>query len=354
MGDEIISGPGNFLIAIGITVGLFVAGKLVLRGVIHHLEGISVRTSTRVDDHLVAALKATKSTLLFLFAAWIGAQWLELGGAEATVDRVGFFVVVLQLAIWAERFGLGLLFRYGRKRAGESGSIGAGIVWISYLLRVGLWSTVVLLIISNLGYDVTALIAGLGIGGIAIGLAMQNILGDLFASLSIVLDKPFEVGDFIIVGDLMGSVEKVGIKTTRVRSLSGEQLVFSNSDLLTSRIRNFKRMYERRVVFGFGVIYQTTPEHLEEIPRLVKGFVEEREMTRFDRAHFKGFGESSYDFEVVYYVLTPDYALYMDIQQMINLALVRAFAERGIEFAYPTRTLFLSGEGSRENSRQDP
>jgi small-conductance mechanosensitive channel len=171
---------------------------------------------------------------------------------------------------------------------------------------------------------------------------VQNILGDLFASLSIVLDKPFVVRDFIIVDEHLGEVEKIGIKTTRLRSLSGDQLIFSNSDLLNSRVRNFKRMYERRVPFTFGVIYQTTPEQLEAIPPMVKRIIEEIDNTRFDRAHFKNFGESSYDFEVVYFVVSPDYNVYMDIQQKINLGLCRGFAAAGIEFAYPTRTLFVT------------
>jgi len=163
-----------------------------------------------------------------------------------------------------------------------------------------------------------------------------------------VLDKPFVIGDFIIVGDLLGVVEKIGLKTTRVRSLSGEQLIFSNSDLLNSRLRNFKRMQERRVPFEFGVIYQTTPDQLEAIPPLIQSIIEGVEGLRFDRAHFKSFGDSSYDFEVVYYINTPDYNAFMDAQQTINLALCRAFAKRRIDFAYPTRTLYLHREKGGE------
>ena len=342
----------DFLIFLGLTIGLFFLGKLILGAGCRHLAKLSSRTETSIDDHLLDAFRKTKPFLLLLFVAWISAQWLDLGRAEKVIDRFGFFVVILQVALWVDRFVIGLIFQSGKKKTEDEGPSSAGILWVSYLVRVALWSTTFLLVISNLGYDVTALVAGLGIGGIAIGLAVQNILGDLFASLSIVLDKPFIVGDFIIVGDLLGSVEKIGINTTRVRSLSGEQLVFSNNDLLSSRIRNFKRMYERRVVFGFGVIYQTTPEQLEEIPQLVRSFVESEDQSRFDRAHFKGFGESSYDFEVVYYVLSPDFTIYMDIQQAVNLAIVRAFAERGIEFAYPTRTLYVDRSSGSEDSSE--
>ena len=169
-------------------------------------------------------------------------------------------------------------------------------------------------------------------------------MADLFASLSIALDQPFVIGDFIIVDDYLGTVENIGLKTTRVRSLSGEQLIFSNNDLLNSRIRNYKRMGERRVLFSFGVTYQTTYEQLKKIPDMVKATIESHADTRFDRAHFKEFGDSALNFEVVYFVLTPDYNEYMDIQQSINLSLVQQFEREGIEFAYPTQTLFLKKE----------
>jgi small-conductance mechanosensitive channel len=200
---------------------------------------------------------------------------------------------------------------------------------------------VVLFALDNVGIKVTALVAGLGVGGIAIALAVQNILGDLFASLSIVLDKPFVVGDFVILGEFMGNVEHVGLKTTRVRSLSGEQIVFSNNDLLSSRLRNFGRLRERRALFTLGVTYQTPREKLQKIPGMIKQAIESIEKTRFDRSHFKSYGAFSLDFETVYYVLGADYALYMDIQQKINLQIHEMFENEGIEFAYPTQTVFV-------------
>ncbi|MEJ2639124.1 MAG: mechanosensitive ion channel, partial [Desulfosarcinaceae bacterium] len=168
-----------------------------------------------------------------------------------------------------------------------------------------------------------------------------NILGDLFASFSIVLDKPFIIGDFIIVGDYMGTVEYIGLKTTRLRSLSGEQLIFSNTDLLGSRIRNYKRMYERRVVFSVAVVYQTPEEKLAAIPGMIREVVEAQTQVRFDRAHFKDFGAYALNFEVVYWIQSPDYNLYMDIQQTVNLSIFRRFNEAGIAFAYPSQTIFV-------------
>jgi small-conductance mechanosensitive channel len=246
-----------------------------------------------------------------------------------------------------------LLRTYVETRKGATPSSTVAILGLAgFFARVAVWTTVFLLVLDNFGIDITALITGLGIGGIAVALAVQNVLSDTFASISIILDKPFEVGDFIIVGDLLGVVENIGIKTTRVRSLSGEQLVFGNNDLLSSRIRNFKRMYERRVAFGFGVLYETPIEKLEWIPGMVREGIEALEQTRFDRAHFKGFGESSLDFEIVYYVLAPDYALYMDIQQKINLHIMREFAREGVDFAYPTRMLHVKRAG-REDAKAE-
>ncbi|MCB0033710.1 MAG: mechanosensitive ion channel family protein [Anaerolineales bacterium] len=224
---------------------------------------------------------------------------------------------------------------------------------LAFVAKFVIYSIVLLVALDNVpGVEITTLIASLGIGGVAVALAVQNILGDLFASLSISLDKPFVIGDFITVGDDAGQVEQIGLKTTRLRSISGEQLIFSNSDLLNSRVRNYKRMQERRIVFSFGVVYSTPAAQLEEIPRRVQEIIEQQENARFDRAHFKSFGNSSLDYEVVYYVLSNDYALYMTIQQAINLALYRLFQEQEIEFAFPTRTVYVN-QIKPEESRKE-
>jgi small-conductance mechanosensitive channel len=200
---------------------------------------------------------------------------------------------------------------------------------------------VLLLTLDNLGIDITALVAGLGIGGVAVALAVQNILGDLFASLSITLDRPFVIGDFLIVGDFMGSVEYIGIKSTRLRSLSGEQIIISNSDLLGSRVRNYGRMHERRVVFVTSITYETPEEHLERIPGLIREIIESQPNTRFDRSHFARHAAASLDFETVYYVLSPNYNQYMDTQQAVNIRLHRELKQLGVEFAYPTQKLYV-------------
>lgn len=253
--------------------------------------------------------------------------------------------VLLQVGVWG-----GVLVREGVERrfdaeADPSRRTGATVIKLMGLLVV--WALVILSILANVGVDVTALVAGLGVGGIAVALALQNVLGDLFASVSILLDKPFVVGDFIGVGDFVGTVQAIGLKTTRVRSLGGEEIVFANNDLLTSRLRNYRRMQERRIVFKFGVTYDTPAAKLERIPSMVREIIEPLEGLRLDRAHFQGFGASSLEYEVVYFVEVPDYDTYMDRQQSINLAMVRRFAQEKIEFALPTRTILAPGLEAR-------
>ncbi|MEN6420473.1 MAG: mechanosensitive ion channel family protein, partial [Smithella sp.] len=264
-------------------------------------------------------------------------------------QKAVILMLIIQGGLWAStgvKFWLGLMLE---KRMDQDASSATTISLLGFVARLILWVIVGLLILDNLGVNITGLVAGLGIGGIAVALAVQNILGDLLASLSIVLDKPFMVGDYVVVDTLSGTVQHIGLKTTRIRSLSGEQLIFSNNDLLKSRIRNYKRMDERRIVFGFGVIYQTPVEKLMLIKNQVAEIIEKQEHARLDRVHFKEYGDSSLNFEVVYFVDSPEYVLYMDIQENINLAIFRRFAEEGIEFAYPTRTIYVQRAQAGDN-----
>jgi small-conductance mechanosensitive channel len=216
------------------------------------------------------------------------------------------------------------------------------------VVKMLIWVFMALLAMSASGINVTALLAGLGIGGVAIAFAFKSILEDIFGSLSVVMDKPFVIGDFIIAGDYMGSVEHIGMKTTRIRSISGEQIIISNSDLLGSRIRNFGRMEERRQVFTVGVVYETPVEKLEKIPGIIRGIVEAQKQVRFDRCHFAKYGTFSLDFETVYFVTSPDYTLFMDTQQAINLAILRALEAEGVQLAYPTQVIYArANEGEK-------
>jgi small-conductance mechanosensitive channel len=224
---------------------------------------------------------------------------------------------------------------------------------IVIILTGMLWILALIVLFDNLGFNVTTVLTGLGVGGIAIALAAQTILGDIFNYFVIFFDRPFEVGDFIVVDDKMGVVDYIGIKSTRLRSLSGEQIVFSNTNLTNSRVHNYKRMSERRIVFKFGVTYDTGYRKLEQIPQIVKDILVAQENVRFDRAHFAAYGEYSIDFEVVYYLLSSDYNLYMDVQQSINMALYKQFEEAGIEFAFPTYSLKVNGRIKSKQNGMD-
>lgn len=318
----------------------------LLQALFHRrLSRLAAKTSTRWDDYVVEMISGTTWLFLVIAGLALGSAMLELPGEIGQFVTLTFVIaLLLQVGLWGRCLIASSLEDYRQRKLDENPAGVTTLGVINFAAQTILWSVVLLLILENLGVDITALVAGLGIGGVAVALALQTVLGDLFASLAIVLDKPFVVGDFLMVGDFLGVVEKVGLKTTRIRSLSGEQLIFSNNDLLGSRIRNFGRMYERRVVFKLGVIYQTPRENLKKIPGMIREAIEGEENTRFDRSHFSGYGDFSLNFETVYYVLSPDYNEYMDIQQSIYLKIHEAFENAGIEFAYPTQTLFLNRE----------
>lgn len=295
----------------------------------------------------IPALVLGRTTLLFfvVVAIVLGLKTLTIGQkSQAVINSAITIALFWQAGIWAATAAGAWLDRKRRRSlAGDKAAIGSlGI--ISFLANVVIWALVLLLTLDNLGVNITALVAGLGIGGIAVALALQNVLGDLFASLSIALDQPFVVGDFLSVDEFLGSVEYIGIKSTRLRSLSGEQIIISNGDLLGSRVRNYGRMSERRVVFGTGVTYDTPVEKLAELPKIIREIVTSQRDTRFDRAHFAKHGDWALEFETVYFVLSADFNRYMDIQQSINLELHRRLAAMGIEFAYPTRKVLLVTE----------
>ena len=341
-GTVLGNAPARWLVAFAVTLAV---GWAARRGVriakawaIRRAEG----HRTLADELVTGTIRRVQPVLLWTFAVWAGSRVLDLPAATSNgIGVAATLALFWQLGVWGDA---AIQIAIARARADDTidASRKTTFAAVVFLGRLGIYTILILLALENLGIDITALLAGIGIASVAIGLALQNILGDLFASLSIVFDKPFEIGDFVIVDDMMGTIENVGLRTTRVRSLSGEQLVFSNNDLLTSRIRNYKRMQERRVVFRFGVTYDTPAAKLRAIPDLVRRIVDARDTVRFDRAHFSGFGDFSLDFEVVYWVLEPDYALYMDAQQEINLALVEAFEERAVAFAFPTRTIHLA------------
>jgi small-conductance mechanosensitive channel len=331
----------EWLAAFGIAVGLALALLFARRVLTHRLQTWAQRTATPLDDLAAELVGGARTFFLFAVAIYAGAEYLTLPAKLNRIVTSGAIIaLLLQVALWGNH-AIAFWLTHTLRRRGGDPSTAASMTISGFLARTVLWSVIALMTLENLGFNITTLIASLGIGGVAVALAVQNILGDIFASLSIALDKPFVIGDFIIVDDVLGSIEYIGIKTTRLRSLSGEQIIVSNADLLKSRIRNYKRMNERRIVFGFGVVYQTSAETLARIPAVVKEIITSQPRARFDRAHFKEYGDSSLNFEVVYYVLDADYNVYMDVQQAINLELYRRFAADNIDFAYPTRTIIM-------------
>jgi small-conductance mechanosensitive channel len=328
------------LVAIVSYVAMSVALRIA-RGAVAGLSGTAGKAVSAVGE----ILDGTSRGLMALTALLIGISTLQLPEPwSSRVSHLWFLTLMLQAALWANRAVTLALSRHFDRHAGSGVQASASSTLLSWALRVVLWTVAVLAVLSNIGVNITAFVASLGIGGIAVALAVQNILGDLFASLSIAVDKPFEVGDFIGVGSFVGTVEYVGLKTTRIRSLSGEQLIMSNAELLKQTVSNYRRMTTRRIVFTFGVTYDTAPEQAEAIPGLVKSIVESSDKVRFDRAHLKEFAANALTYEVVYIVLDAAYNTYMDVQQMINLELMRGLSNLGVRFALPTRTIHVAGQ----------
>ena len=334
---------GAYIIAaatfVAVVAGFMIARRLMLA----RLTALAERTTTDIDDFAVNLLGMIRSPECYLVGFYFATRPLQF---DPRVDHLLRSVVIVVLAYRALTM-LQMTVEYTIRRlmtgpdADQSDKDTAKTVTL--ILRGVLWVLAVIFVLDNLGINVSSMVAGLGIGGVAVALAAQAVLGDLFSAVAIHLDKPFVVGDFIIVGDCLGTVDRIGVKTTRLRSLTGELLVMSNSNLTSSTIRNYKRMYERRVVFKFGLLYSTPAAALAAMPEAVRAIIAKDKMLRFDRAHFGGLGDSSLDFEVVYYVLSPDYNKYMDSHQAVLLGLVEEVRKRGLDFAYPTRTLFIEG-----------
>lgn len=334
-----------------LNVGIVLIGTLVIHFFLRGLIGLIRR---RLDNHagqsrwpgfISHLLGRTNALLLLAFSFLLGLKLVELPPSwERTLEHGWFIALALQVALWMDGgvrlWTTGLL---QKKDAKQLNPVTTTI--ISILVLILIWAIMLLSILANLGVNITAMVASLGVGGIAVALAVQTLLSDMFASLSIGIDKPFEIGDFVVFGDIAGSIEHIGLKTTRIRSLSGEQVVCSNTELLAQTLHNYKRMDTRRIVFKFGVAYDTPSDKVREVSGLVRKIIEGIEKTRFDRAHFLSFDESQLTFEVVYIVLSSDYNIYMDIQQEINLGLLHGLRDLDVRFALPTRKVeFIGGE----------
>jgi small-conductance mechanosensitive channel len=354
---EILGNPlQRWLLAILAAAAVMVLSALLRIVAIRRLRGLIGRNTSALDDVLFSIVDATRPRLLIIPAVAIGAILLSLPElVRVALNLAALFSIVLQGAIWSNR-AIDTWVEHDRRRllASDAGRAGALRI-VGFVIKVAIFAILLIIAIDSIpGVEVTALVAGLGIGGIAVALAVQTVLSDLLASLAITLDRPFVLGDAIGVDDLSGTVESIGLKTTRLRSTSGEQLVFSNADLLSSRIKNFQRLEQRRVVLSFGLAYGTTAEQLRAAPAIVRAAVEIHEQARFDRAHFARFEPTALAFEAIYFVTSADYALFMDIQQAVNLAVIERFAEAGISFAFQAELAAMADDDDpRARKRRD-
>ena len=328
--------------AIGIAIGL---AMLAVR----HL-GCRVIARVGSDPHWPAifakALAKTKIFFIVATSANLVAEYASTPPALMGAIHIAFVIAAsLQAAIWARELILG----YVAHRTGdqEQSTLASAIGIIRLLVTVTLFAIAVILILDNLGVNVTGLIAGLGIGGIAIGLAAQGIFSDLFAALSILFDKPFRRGDTISFDQTTGTVERIGLKSTRIRSVNGEEVIVSNANLLNARLQNLTRLEHRRVLLVLNLVYWTPAEQLTALPGELKAIVEREPRARFDRAHLSAFAASSIDLELVFFAQAPDFMTFMDVRQTVMLGILRRFEELGIEFAYPTQTSFTAGPDGR-------
>ena len=342
--DWIGSGELEALIALGLVVALtgiqLCARWAVLKGIVKLPQS---------DAYSIAALfqrvvRSFHTYFMVMIAFAITDAMLGLPQAVSVIVKI-FFVLaaILQIAEWVQEFAVSFIRRNVARSSGDARALASAFNIIKWFISVAVWSVALLLILDNVGADVTALLAGLGIGGIAIGIAAQGVFRDLFSSLSIVIDKPFQVGDTVRYGDSWGIIEDIGLKTTRVRAKTGEQMIISNTNLLDYEIHNMERMARRRIETTFGVIYQTDPDLAERVPEIVQEILKDVPAIEFDRCGMSAFGPSSLDYDLVFYSLQPDFNRSMAARSRVLLALFRGLQAQGLEFAYPTQTLFIEG-----------
>ena len=333
-----------YLIAFGVFVVFLILSKFFEKKFLKKVEKWAKKTKTDIDDEMVRIVEKMPSIFYLYISFYVAIQFLAV---HPTFDKIANGILIILLIFWATRVASELI-DYGlkkmAKKRGEAEERTTSYYALSLIAKIALWSIGLLLILSNLGVNITALVASLGIGGIAIALALQNILSDLFSSFSLYFDKPFEIGDFIVVGDHRGNVKKIGLKTTRIQALQGEEIVISNNELTSTRVRNFKKLKKRRIMFEVGVTYDISVAKLKKIPKIIKKIIKETKKCDFDRAHFREFADFSLIFEVVYYINSADFMDHMNSRHTINLGIKEEFEKEGIEIAFPTQTIYVNRE----------
>ncbi|HEY6641638.1 mechanosensitive ion channel family protein [Povalibacter sp.] len=331
----------QWILAASVMIGVLLITLLTRRVIRGRYKTLAATPQIELLELPLKVASNTGALFLFIASLYAGFSLLTLPEKPAKLLLTALTISAFwQVGVWVSTAVTSWLSRKQQQAMANDRAAAGSFGIIGFVARALIWVIVLLLTLDNLGVNITALVAGLGIGGIAVALAVQNVLGDLLASLSITLDRPFVVGDAIAVGDFNGTVEQIGIKSVRLRSVNGEQIVMSNADLLSSRVRNFGRMRERRIAFTVAVALDSPPEKLKSIPAALRAIVESEKNTRFDRAHFSRIGAGSLDFETVYYVTTADYGVYMDIQQDINLRVIEMLDKEGLELAVPVQRVW--------------
>lgn len=339
----------DYLIAIAVLGIGTISIKSIQNSLWHRLERWSKRTPTPLDDYLIRLGEKAVIPLLYLGVFYLGISNLTL---HPILDRGLDAIAIIVATILGIRFFIALAehsLRFYWVTYANNPTLEQTLTSLIPAIRAIVWTLGIIFLLDNLGFNISAVVTGLGIGGVAVALASKGFLEDLFSYFAILFDRPFEIGHLIGIGDLMGTVKTIGIKTTRLQSISGEELAISNKDLTNSRIKNFTRMSARRVLFQIGISYDTPVEKLQEIPQTIRGILDSQDLTTFDRAHFSSYGESKLFFEIVYYINTNDYKHYMDVQQHVNFELKRYFQEQQIEFVYPKLETNLNLSTERGN-----
>lgn len=331
----------EYLIAIGILIGSFILIQIAKKYIFNRLKDSDQEGNILSYKFLLKSVTSFAVPLLYLGALYLAMRYIETNETITNVLKVIYLLIIVWIVIKFARAVIEFIVTQYSKSGEKEEDVRRFRPLLAFV-NFTFYIIGILFILDNLGFEITTVVAGLGIGGIAIALAAQAILGDLFSYFVIYFDRPFELGDFVNFNDKLGVIEKIGIKSTRIRTLRGELLVTSNSNLTNAHLHNFKQMTRRRVQFNIGVVYQTTAAQLEEIPKIIKQIIDETENATYDRSHFFKYGDFSLDFETIYYVESNDYIIYMDTQQKINLNIYKEFENRGIGFAYPTRTVYMN------------
>jgi len=341
----------DYLVALGVFILTWISIFILKKVILSWLNEIAKKTKTKLDDKIIDYIKSISIAFYIILSLYISLSFLKI---PQIVHQASFFALSLIIIYYVVKLGHEIIEYFFMKLEEEQKKKFYEVNFSQLhlmrdVIKGVIWIIAILLLLSNLGFDITALVAGLGIGGIAVAFALQNVLSDIFASFSIYFDKPFKKGDFIVVGNEAGTIKKIGLKTTRIESLSGEEVVISNKLLVDSIIHNYKKMDYRRVKFKFGVTYDTDIKQLEKIPSYVRDIINSierdgKKMAELNRVHFFRFGDFALEYEVMYTVNSSDYNVYMDVQQEINLKLIKKFKKEKIKFAYPTQTLYLIKE----------